>query len=57
MAMKLGLLRIKANIYFKVRKVYETVGVGCAAAIIQGELKGTAPCCGGPEGDKSSCCG
>lgn len=32
-------------------------GVGCAAAIIQGKLKGTAPCCGGSDGNKSSCCG
>jgi NAD-dependent dihydropyrimidine dehydrogenase PreA subunit len=30
-------------------------GVGCAAAIIYGALKGTAPCCGGDDG--SSCCG
>jgi NAD-dependent dihydropyrimidine dehydrogenase PreA subunit len=29
-------------------------GCGCAAGIIQGAFKGTAPTCGGP--DKGSCC-
>jgi NAD-dependent dihydropyrimidine dehydrogenase PreA subunit len=29
-------------------------GCGCAAGIIQGALKGTAPACGGPDGN--NCC-
>lgn len=34
-------------------------GVGCAQAIIQGALKGTAPCCGPSDSPScgSSCCG
>lgn len=32
-------------------------GVGCAAAIIRGKLKGGAPCCGGDGEGNSSCCG
>lgn len=32
-------------------------GVGCASAIIRGRLTGSAPCCGGADGDQSSCCG
>lgn len=30
-------------------------GVGCAAAMISGALRGTEACCGGP--DSGSCCG
>jgi NAD-dependent dihydropyrimidine dehydrogenase PreA subunit len=30
-------------------------GVGCAAAMINGALRGTEACCGGP--DAGSCCG
>jgi NAD-dependent dihydropyrimidine dehydrogenase PreA subunit len=33
-------------------------GVGCAAAVINGKLKGTEPTCGcGDDGGKNSCCG
>lgn len=34
-------------------------GVGCAAAVLQGAVKGTEPtcgCCGDPEEPKPSCC-
>ncbi len=31
-------------------------GVGCAQAVIQGALRGKAPCCG-PSDGKSGCCG
>jgi len=34
-----------------------TVGVGCAAAIIAGKLRGTAPCCDEScDGAKPGCC-
>jgi len=35
-----------------------SVGVGCAAAIITGFLRGTEPCCdcGGDAGDRPRCC-
>lgn len=32
-------------------------GVGCAYAIIQGSLQGTAPCCGPSDDGEASCCG
>lgn len=32
-------------------------GVGCAAAIVAGKLRGKAPCCGEPEEGSGSCCG
>lgn len=31
-------------------------GVGCAAAIIYGKLRGSAPCCGESDDGDSSCC-
>lgn len=31
-------------------------GVGCAAAIITGALRGTEPCCDCGDGDGASCC-
>ncbi|MHC4480600.1 MAG: 4Fe-4S binding protein [Planctomycetota bacterium] len=30
-------------------------GVGCASGVILGALRGSEPCCGGPEGP--ACCG
>ena len=32
-------------------------GVGCAAAIVMGKLRGTAPCCGNSDDQDSPCCG
>lgn len=32
-------------------------GVGCAAAVIMGKLRGSSPCCGDSEGSNPSCCG
>lgn len=39
-----------------VQAISVQAGVGCAQAVIQGKLKGTAPCCGPADG-KSGCCG
>ncbi len=32
-------------------------GVGCAAAIVIGKLRGTAPCCGNSDDPNKQCCG